>query len=784
MSLLPKLRKAKPASGPLSLAAVETMPPGQIMARLRDIMAGSGGSGEKLDNIVRLVAPALRADVCSCYVMRAGEVLELFATIGLNPAAVHQTRLRVGEGLVGEIAARAAPMAVLDAPAHPSFVYRPETDEDPYSSFCGVPILRGRRVRGVLVIQNRQPRQYGTEITETLQTIAMVMAELIASGDLVGRSEVEPTVADTNFIRPSHINGASLSRGLAMGQAVLHLPLLSIHEIVSDDPEGERRRLRGAVLRMHNAIDRILDAPGAVSQEESRDILETYRMFAHDRGWISRIDEAIGQGLTAEAAVQRVQDENRARMLQVNDPYIRERVQDLEDLSNRLLTHLAGKDAHQMNADSLPDNIILVARSLGPAALLEYDHARLRGVILESGTENNHVAIIARALRIPMIGQCADVLSYIEPGEPVIVDGDSGTCYIRPSDDVIDMYGRSMESRVQRQVLFRQSRDKAAVTLDNQYVSLQINAGLTMEADCLEETGADGIGLFRTELSFLGRSRYPSVALQSELYKRIMDMAGGKPVTFRTLDIGGDKPLPYFDAPQEENPALGWRAIRIGLDRPAILRTQFRALIRAAQGRPLRIMLPLVADAHEIDTARRLLDMEIARANRQSETQGHGTPGSIELGIMIEVPSLLWQLDLLVGSIDFLSVGSNDLMQYLFAADRGNSALRLRYDTLSPPMLRALAYIADVCSRAQIPLNVCGEMAGQPLEAMALVALGYRGLSMSPQSIGPVKAMLHSLDVGRLSPWLLKRMNSREQSLRSDLVAFARDHGVCIEPLQ
>lgn len=781
MSLLPKLIKS---GFTFPRAAWALLPPRQILARMRDIMAGSGSANERLNRVVRLVASSFGAEVCSCYVLRAGEVLELFATVGLNPDAVHKTRLRVGEGLVGEIAARAAPIAVQDAPSHPSFAYRPETGEDPYSSFCGVPILRGRRVRGVLVIQHSQPHDYSDEILETLQTVAMVLAELLASGDLISRLEIAPMAGDASFMRPSHIEGVCLSRGLAHGQAVLHLPLLSIHEIVSDNPEAERHRFRSAVIRMHSAIDRILDTTAVVEQDEPRDILEAYRMFARDRGWISRIDEAIGQGLSAEAAVQRVQDENRARMLQMNDPYIRSRVQDLEDLSNRLLTHLAVDDAHQTNAENLPDNIILIARSLGPAALLEYDHARLRGVVLESGTENDHVAIIARALRIPVIGQCVDVLSYIEPGDPVIVDGDNATCYTRPSEEVIDMYNRSVDSRIQRQALFRQVRDKPAVTRDGQFVSLQLNAGLSMDTDCLEETGADGIGLFRTELSFLGKSRYPSVALQSDLYKRVMDMAGGRPVTFRTLDIGGDKPLPYFDSPREENPALGWRAIRIGLDRPAILRTQFRALIRAAHDRPLRIMLPLVADAHEIDLARQLLEMELSRAEKMRGTQGFGIPETVELGIMIEVPSLLWQLDLLVGSIDFLSVGSNDLMQYLFAADRGNSLLRNRYDTLSPPMLRTLAYIADVCGRSGIPLNVCGEMAGQPLEAMALVALGYRGLSMSPQCVGPVKAMLHSLDVGRLSPWLLKRMNSREQTLRPELLAFARDHGICTESLQ
>ncbi|WP_328703003.1 phosphoenolpyruvate--protein phosphotransferase [Arenibaculum pallidiluteum] len=761
---------AAPAPGPVSTLAGNSAR--RLLAALRDVMAGSGSAQSRLDKIVRLIGQEVQADVCSCYVMRAGDILELFSTIGLNPDAVHKTRMRVGEGVVGDIAAHARPMALADARSHPNFSYRPETGEDPFQSMAGVPILRGGRVRGVLVIQHKAKRDYNEEEVETLQTIAMVVAELVAAGELVGAQEIS-TAGDAALL-PTRLEGITLNRGLAMGHAVLHRPQLTIRQLVAEDPEREHERLRQALAGVLGAIDALMRAHGDGSGEH-RDILETYRMFAEDRGWLSKIREAINSGLTAEAAVQRVQNDTRARMSQIADPYIRERLLDLDDLNNRLLQHLTGRPS-AADAGTLPDEFVLVARSMGPAELLDYDKHRLRGLVLEEGSAASHVAIVARALEIPVVGQCTNVLTRIEPLDPLIVDGDNGLVFVRPAEDIQESFARSMALLADRERSYAAVRDLPAVTRDGTPISINLNCGMVIDLSHLGPSGADGVGLYRTEIPFMVRSAYPDVATQTDLYARVLEQVGDKPVVFRTLDAGGDKVLPYFTAEQEENPALGWRAIRMGLDRPAMLRKQLRALLRASAGRELRVMFPMVAEVAEFDAAKAILDMEQARL----ATEGREPPTAVRVGAMIEVPSIVWQFDVLLRRVDFLSVGSNDLLQYLFAADRGNPKLATRYDPLSPALLRLLRSLVRQADAAKVPLSVCGEIAGRPLEAMALAGLGYRILSMSPPAVGAVKTMIRSLDLGPLREYLEGLLDLPDHSLRDKLLAYARDHGVMI----
>jgi phosphotransferase system enzyme I (PtsP) len=743
-----------------------------LISRLRNIMAGSGTAQQRLDHIVRLIAAELVAEVCSCYIMRAGEVLELFATVGLNQAAVRKTRLRVGEGVVGFIAAQAIPLALPDAPAHPSFAYRPETGEDPYLSLAGVPILRGGRVRGVLAVQNRSHRNYTDDEMDTLQTIAMVVAELVASGDLIDPMELS-SAGDAGLL-PQKLSGMTINGGIAFGNAVLHRPHLTLRQIVADDPAAEEARLDRALDAMRAEIDGLVESSGRIGAGEYTEILETYRLFADDRGWLSRISEAIGQGLTAEAAVAQVQNGNRARLAQIADAYLRERLLDLEDLTMRLLRHLTG-GRDEVKA-ILPDDTILVARALGPAELLDYDRSKLRGVLLEEGSASSHVSIVGRALGIPIIGHCADALTRIEAMDSMILDGDRGQIYIRPSEDITASFQQDVARRDARRTLYRELRALPAITRDLVTVSLHMNAGLAIEIPQMHEAGADGIGLYRTEIPFMVRAEYPDIGTQTDLYRQIMDDAGGKPVTFRTLDVGGDKPLPSFAVPYEENPALGWRAIRIGLDRPAMLRSQLRALITAAAGRELRLMFPLVAEVSELDRARQLLNHEIARASGTNKA-----PSTLRVGVMIEVPSLLWNLDNLLAGLDFVSVGTNDLMQYLYAADRNNARVNMRYDPLSPPMLNALKWVVERCRAANVPLSICGDMASRPLDAMALVGLGVECLSMPSQAIGPVKAMIRSLESAPIARYLARNIASRAHSLRGRLTDYAHDHGIIIE---
>ncbi len=745
--------------------------PRLLMASVRSVMMGSLPASQKIDEIVKLVAQAVRAEVCSCFVQRAGDLLELFSTVGLSSTLAHKARVRVGEGLVGEIAAHSIPFAVSNVTAHPAFVSRPETGGMDFRSFCGVPVLRGGAVRGVLVVQNRLQRNYGVEVVEILQTVSVMLAELIASQDIVTIQEISSESSSGK--NPTRNQGVSLGRGLAMGQVVLYEPRLTIQNMMADDPNEQKIRLRQAVAGMHEAIHRMLDQEANLAGSETRDILEAYQMFARDKGWLSRLETSIDKGLSSEAAVQSVLNETRARMMQLSDGYIRETLQDMEDLSNRLLSHLM-KTNLSLQQEQLPEDIILVARSMGPAALLDYDSGRLKGVVLEKGSQSNHVAIVARSLGIPVIGQCGDVLNYVRAGDQVIVDGDHGVVYIRPSAHIIELYTRSMDVRTKRTSAYKRIQHQPSITKDGVKISVNMNAGLLSEMAAFQDMGADGIGLFRTELSFMSWKKFPPVVKQAELYSKIYDQMGGKPVIFRTLDIGGDKPLPYFESPEEANPALGWRAVRIGIDRPAVLRTQFRALIQGAKGRPLKIMLPLVTEVAELDRARELLEMEKTRA-RHSNTP---LPEKIEMGVMLEVPALLWQMDEVLKTVDFVSVGTNDLMQYLYAADRSNNAIRGRYDQLSPAMLRVLKMIVTKCQAAGVPVSVCGEMAGQPLEAMVLIALGYETLSLSGQSIEAVKMMIPTIDTGRLLPYLETLMNSREHSLRERLLSFARDHRV------
>jgi phosphotransferase system enzyme I (PtsP) len=736
-------------------------------------MAGEGTAQQKLDEIVRIIAADMVAEVCSCYIRRAGDLLELFATEGLRPEAVHRTRLRVGEGLVGVIAATARPLALAEAQSHPDFAYRPETGEEIYHSLMGVPILRGGRVLGVLVVQNRTRRHYTEEEVEALQTIAMVLAEIAASGDLVSPAEQQPS--EGNVTLPTRLEGIRLNAGLAIGQAVLHQPRVTIRRIVAEDIDAELARLREATAAMQSAIDQLLAQTDMPDSGEHQDVLETYRMFAADRGWLQRIADAVRGGLTAEAAVQRVLDDTRARLLQATDPYIKERLADLEDVANRLQSHLTGKPTTAARQAELPEEFVLIARNMGPAELLDYERRRLKGLVLEEGSPGAHVAVVARALDIPVVGRVKDVLLRVEAGDLVVVDGDDALVVLRPTEDLLQAAQARIRIRQGQQEQYATLKDRPAETKDHVRIELNLNAGLLLDLPYLDEAGAHGIGLFRTELQFMLRDEFPTVAQQTALYRRVLDQAGDRPVTFRTLDIGGDKLLPYMEGEPEENPAMGWRAIRIALDRPALLRQQLRAFIRAAAGKLLRVMFPMVAEIAEFDAAREALNLELDRVRKRGGT----LPKSVEAGVMLEVPALLWQLPDLLKRVDFVSVGTNDLVQFLFAADRGNARIAERYDYLSLAVLDVLADIARACDDAAKPFALCGEMAGDPLGAMALIGIGYRNLSMAPRSVGRVKAMVRSLD-SRILRDFLATLGGHKGSLRGSLHDFARDHGVVI----
>ncbi|MGA9823953.1 MAG: phosphoenolpyruvate--protein phosphotransferase [Methylocystis sp.] len=746
--------------------------PRLLLRRLREISAEPVNAQARLDKIVMQIAANMVAEVCSVYVLRADQRLELYATEGLNREAVHLTTMQSGEGLVGLIAQNAEPLALSEAHEHPAFSYRPETGEEVYHSFLGVPILRGGNTVGVLVVQNKVRRTYSEEEVEALQTTAMLLAEMIASGELQSIAKSAELLALNG---PLSLKGAAICEGVGLGYVLLHEPRVVVKNLLAEDVPGELRRLDTAIDAMRISIDELVAHGHRMGVGEHREVLESVRMVANDQGWLRRLREAAMTGLSAEAAVERVQNDARARMQRQTDPYLRDRLHDLDDLANRLLHQLTGQ-TYVADRDSVPENAIIVARNMGPAALLDYDRAKLRGLILEEGGPASHVAIVARALGVATVGLVPNITGLVEPNDAVIIDGSTGDVHVRPQPDVRAAYAEKARLRARRQEQYARLRDVPAITTDGVAVALHMNAGLTIDAPFVRETGAASIGLFRTELQFMLAPRFPRMKEQYQFYKTVLDAVPDKPVTFRTLDIGSDKVLPYMAKIEEENPALGWRAIRIGLDRPGLLRLQLRAMLKASAGRDLRVMFPMIANVAEFDLAKAitLREMELIRRH------DHGMPTKLELGAMVEVPALLWELDQIAERADFLSVGSNDLVQYLYAADRDNTRVSKRYDNLSTPVLRALKSIVDAGDRAGTPVTLCGEMGGRPLEALALLAIGYRSLSMSPASIGPVKAMILGLDLERARLFLASLMASDEgrHSLREHLRQFAAANGV------
>jgi phosphotransferase system, enzyme I, PtsP len=727
-----------------------------LLAKLRDLRAQGAAP---MSELVRLVASEVVSEVCSIYVRRPGDLLELAATEGLNQSAVGQTRLRVGEGIVGLCAAQGVVMNLPDAQNHPAFAYRPETGEESFASMLAVPVRRSGRVLGVLAVQNRTPRQFSGQEVDEMETVAMLLAEMLpSSGPPVGEG-LPGTV-------PRVFSGTTLMTGIAIGPVILHGTRTTGIRLLAEDPGRELQRLTEASDRMQRGIDDLL-AGVPTDASASRDVLEAYRLVAADQGWLRRVGDVIKSGLTAEAAVSRVAAELHDRMRRISDPYLRERLADLEDLANRLLTALMG----DLPREAVPTGGILLARRLGPAELLDWHTHGIAGIAVEEASPSGHAAILARALGIPALGGTRGMLETAEPGHEAVIDGDGAQLVLRPEVEVRQVYLRAMEVNTVRYAGFAALRDLPSVTKDGVRVSLMLNVGLDLELAQLEHTGADGIGLFRTEIAMLARGAVADVAEQAAIYARVLNAAGDRPVLFRTLDLGADKLLPGT-VTEEENPAMGWRSIRIGLDRPALMRRQLRALLLAANGRPLSVMFPMVATAAEFRQAKGLLLAEAKRVRP--------APERLSIGTMLEVPALMWQLPDLLREADFISVGSNDLVQFMFAADRGTPSLYDRYDVLSQPMFDLLEQLLRAAREAGVPVSLCGEAASRPLEALAFVGLGLTALSMPASGILPVKALLAEVDLAAFRPVLesIRRGTRGAASLREPIATWAKEQGL------
>ncbi len=734
----------------------------KLLGRLRAALAEDDTGQARLDRITQLIASSMHTEVCSIYLFRDPETLELCATEGLNPGAVHNTRMRLGEGLVGRVARRGRVINTPDAPSAKGFRYMPETGEEIYSSFLGVPIQRLGQSLGVLVVQSREARSYSDDEIYALEVVAMVLAEMAELGAFLG----EGAALSARHKQPVMFRGTVGQEGTAEGRVFLHEPRVVVTNPFADDPDRELKRLRDAVEELRMSVDEMLSAtPGAVG--EQADVLEAYRMFANSRGWMRRMEEDIARGLSAEAAVEKEQSSARARMAQVPDTYLRERLNDLDDLSNRLLRLLTGQ-GRETGAE-MPENPILVARNIGPGELLEYGRT-LKGIVLEDGSVGSHAAIVARAWAIPLVIQAGPVTTEALNGDLVMVDGDQGIVHLRPDDTVAASFRDKMAMQAEAQERYASIRGEPARARCGNTVALLMNAGLMADLPSLESSGAEGVGLFRTELQFLIRNQMPKRAELSALYARVLDAAQGKRVVFRTLDIGSDKVLPYMARQDEPNPALGWRAIRVGLDRPGVLRMQLQALLRAADGRPLSVMFPFIAQFDEYRAARAEMDKALER----EQILGHALPSKLRVGAMLETPSLGFAPRKFFEEVDFLSIGGNDLKQFFFAADRENELVRRRYDTLNVSFLSFIEQIVGRCEETSTPVSFCGEDAGRPVEAVCLAAMGLRELSMRPASIGPVKHLLRRVDLEEIGTVIREARARGEQSVRPSVMEALR----------
>ena len=732
----------------------------KLLGRLRDTMAEDSEGQARLDKITHLIADAMATEVCSIYLFRDEKTLELCATEGLKAEAVHKTRMKLGEGLVGRVAERGSIVNTAVTPAEKGFRFMPETGEEIYSSFLGIPIQRLGQGLGVLVVQSKAERKYTSDEVYGLEVVAMVLAEMTELGAFVGEgAALRPLHQEATIFR-----GTVAQEGAVSGYVWLHEARVVVTNLIAEDTQREKQRLNDALKELRHGIDELLNGV-EVSNKEQREVLEAYRMFAHSRGWIRRMETDIEQGLSAEAAVEKEQSSTRARMTKVSDAYMRDRLHDLDDLSNRMLRLLTGQG--QNTGVEIPERPILVARNIGPAELLDYGR-KLKGLVLEEGSVGSHASIIARALAIPLVIHAENITAEALNGDEIMIDGEQGIVHLRPDESVAHAFKDKMAMAAEAQQRYVALRNEPSISKCKRRITLMMNAGLMADLPSLKNSGAEGVGLFRTELQFLLRNKIPRRSELSGIYSRVLDAAGNLPVVFRTLDIGSDKVLPYMTRVTEPNPALGWRAIRVGLDKPGVLRMQLQAFLRGASGRPLTIMFPFVSLPNEYYAARKEMDKAIDREIRL----GHPVPEQIKIGAMLETPALAFAPDNFLQNVDFLSIGGNDLKQFFYAADRENELVRKRYDTLDSSYLKFLQHIVRRCEQTNTKLSYCGEDAGRPFEALCIAAIGIDTLSMRPPSIGPVKNLLLKTDLQELGTVIENAFVEGNSSLRNKVNEF------------
>lgn len=726
--------------------------------------------------IVMRVKHAMQTQVCSVYLRDdKGEYL-LMATEGLNPKAVGQVRLRRGEGLVGRVVVREEPINLEHAEAHPSYQYFPETGEERYSSFLGVPIIHHRQVLGVLVVQQVEQRRFdeGDEaflVTMSAQ-LAAVIAHAEATGDLLTLGE-KP--------RQAKFVGVSGAPGIAIGEAVVISPVADLHSVpfkACDDVDAELAFFQRSLMAVREDIKGLGSQLKERLNREEQALFDAYLAMLDDASLAREVSERIRKGVTAPYAWAEVILEHERTFTSMNDPYLRERATDLRDLGRRVLAYL---QESTQKCRIYPDRTILIGEELTASMLGEVPREKLAGLVSVEGSSNSHVAILARAMDIPTVMGAVD-LPYTQMDQrPVIVDGYKGVVHTDPGSQLRKHYKAIYIEEQQLVKGLEALRDLPCETLDGYRVPLWVNTGLMTDVVRSLERGAEGVGLYRTEVPFLLRDRFPGEEEQRQIYREQLEAFSPHPVTMRTLDIGGDKALPYFPI-EEDNPFLGWRGIRVTLDHPEIFLTQIRAMMKASEGLDnLRILLPMITSVPELDASLVLIH-RVFNELREEGYDIHLPP----VGVMIEVPAAVYQVRELSSRVQFLSVGSNDLTQYLLAVDRNNARVADVYQAFHPAVFRALQTIVDEGHKENVSVGICGELAGDPGAAILLMAMGFDVLSMNATNLPKVKSVIRGITLLQSRALLAEVMAlSDADQIRERVERALREAGVTrlIRPL-
>ena len=710
---------------------------------------------EKIEIIMRAFKEALKADSTALYAVVNENYLE---KMGDCEGSHHKATLRFGDENVGVCAANHRIVNTYD--------------ETKKTAVLCVPIIRMYNSIGVILAEKSNKKEFPETFAEIAETLAISLIEFMSLRTF--SQYRDRLIREKGFVVKDSLKGVCLNKGYGVGRAVLHRKHRELVNIFAENVELEQSRLNEGRRKMSEYLDKKI-AQTENSIGNGVEIMEAYRMFAQDKGWYKKISNDIEKGYTAEAAIEHVYEEMWSKLSSTEDVFLKEKLYDLRDVSDRLRAFVAGETE---NADILPDeDIVIIAQNMGPADLMDYNYEKIKGLVIEDGTPTMHAVIVAKALNIPVIAKIHGVLQEVKSGETVALDGERGKLYTHPSDEIITECKEKSFGRKNVFAELKKLYDLPTKTLDGVKINLAMNYGFDLDYDYLDPSNCDGIGLYRTEVMYMSAEKMPDVEMQQKQYKRLFDKMGNKRIIFRTLDVGSDKLLPYWGDIKEENPAIGWRSIRITLDRRAILRQQIRALLRAAAGKTLNIMFPMIATVDEFLAAKETVMLEYER----EKTRKNPTAKKINIGIMIEVPSIVFQLDDILQKVDFISIGTNDLYQFTFACDRGNPRLTNRYDVLSAPFLRLLKIIIDKANQYKVYCSVCGEMAGNPLEAMALIGIGYQNFSVSGASFADVKKMIRSLNREDIEDYMKLLFKSNKKSLRSQLLSYGYDHGIAIK---